>query len=565
MAYHYHSDLPLPTSSFSLPQPTVTTPPPLSSPTSSLAPSGETQVVTVHTDAKTFCKYKMPSPRRVTLPLSLPSKKGTKTADAAAAADVEAIVPNLGPGPGRDREYEQEQDNDESEGIYDGDGDKGAEGAAAAASALCDGHLPDRPSCFHTISNTHCLSSQEHVKIRLREYLQKQRQEELEEKEKEERRRQHQLQLQQQERRERALGSSWRALQKELGYGDEEDEEKEEDGDGGVVAVDEGDYDGGDDDNGDVDGDVDVVADKFALSSIGHNFDVPLFLTLAPPDKPPRTVIWGAVPSGPPPSSSPSWPSMWESRWGSSSSSSLSSSSLPFSSSSSSRPALSWGEWPCQSFAYCISVLTEWDAFAIYDLDDTAHSYSNSCRFPIPPVYECTIDGVAHMWLLVPFRPNVEGSMQLTNEQMRLAVEFYDRACNSSSRGAARRSSNTTPVSPTTSTMMDDDEYWGREGEREEDDEREPILLTCIEGNEVDILGLAVLLLARQINRDMFQVGDPSFYGRNWGEKLGRVASTMVYRTSQTIDDDPNVAQIWKGLMSWEDMDRVQDVLRMCA
>ncbi len=225
--------------------------------------------------------------------------------------------------------------------------------------------------------------------------------------------------------------------------------------------------------------------DEKAFSPIGASSGVRLSLTQTPPDAVPSTVMWAL-------------------------------------------PQPGWGQWPSHSFSYCISVLTERDARATYVVSAPS----------LPPVYECTMDGVEHLWLVVPSRPSAGGQMQLTEDQMRAAVKFCERA------------------GPATPDEEDADaDSCGSEGDDAgycvEACEEGAVLLSCAEGNEVDAVALAVLLLAHQSRG--------YDYWRVRGEQDG--PNGPAYRASRLVDDDPGVSYVWKGLLGWQDVERVQAAL----
>jgi hypothetical protein len=207
--------------------------------------------------------------------------------------------------------------------------------------------------------------------------------------------------------------------------------------------------------------------DQQAFSLIGASVGARLCLSQMPPDTHPQTVVWAC-------------------------------------------PQPAWGQWPCHTLEYCISVLTEPEARALYLFTPS----------PLPPVYECTLDGVVHLWLVVPSHLCVDGVMQLNEGQLHAAVEFYERT------GAAATACDA-------GTM----------------------LLTCTYGHEVDTVGLAVLLLGCHCydhNRGPRRGGHGAKYG----------GSGPGYRASRLIDDDPGVSYVWKGLLGWQDVERVEAVLR---
>lgn len=184
---------------------------------------------------------------------------------------------------------------------------------------------------------------------------------------------------------------------------------------------------------------------------------------------------------------------------------------------------VAWGQWPCHSFTHCITVLTERNARAMYELDDE----------PLPPVYACAFDGVAHLWLVVPPRSRGADAQErpvLSDEQMRAAVVFADGA----------------------SAEAEDKE--GAAG---------PMLLACVERNEVDVAALAVLLLARR-SRPAGQGRAPCQAQRQRGERAG-AACAPTYQAARLLDDDPGVSLVWKGLVGWQDVERLQAVLWTCG
>ena|SRR6266478_1631681 len=235
-------------------------------------------------------------------------------------------------------------------------------------------------------------------------------------------------------------------------------------------------------------------------------------------------------------------------------------------------PESTWGRWPCHSFSYCISVMTERDANTVYVVD-TSESGAEQL---LPPVYECTVDGVVHLWLIVPNRPSADGMVQLSEEQMRAAVEFYDRSNLSSlSLGshAATILKRDKVVDPYESIREDDDDaghlpYYP--DARDTGTGAGTILLSCADGNEVDAVALAVLLLTLHHSRFDSDSNSPS---RGCHEHRGRHAAAArtlgtdgvgpytAYQASQFIDDDPRVSHIWKGLLEWQDVERVQAAL----
>lgn len=213
-----------------------------------------------------------------------------------------------------------------------------------------------------------------------------------------------------------------------------------------------------------------------------------LFLAHMPPDAPPPTVVWASQGQG-----------------------------------------VAWGQWPCHSFTHCITVLTERSARALYDIaldDDDA---------PLPPVNACALDGVAHLWIIVPPRHAgaARGRSVLSDEQMRAAVEFADAAAGGDSPGQ--------------------------------------MLLACAEGSEVDVAALAVLLLARAggSTRPAASAGHDAFPDRRGrsqrrGEQRALEGCAQTYQAARLLDDDVGVSLVWKGLLGWQDVERVQAVLWTC-
>jgi len=241
-------------------------------------------------------------------------------------------------------------------------------------------------------------------------------------------------------------------------------------------------------------------------------------------------------------------------------------------------PKPAWGQWPCLSFPYCISVLTERDANAVYVMNASGCESESDSESPLPPVYECTLDGVVHLWLIVPSRPSEDGMVQLSEEQMRAAVEFYDRSslCLNSGSTAANEKAAMDPYDCRREEGEDDAGYHA--------DARDAgagaVLLSCADGNEVDAVALAVLLLARHHHHHRSRSHSHSHHPRGY-ERLRRlhaargcghgahachaVGSYTAYQASRLIDDDPRVSHIWKGLLEWQDVERVQAALLSCV
>jgi hypothetical protein len=240
-------------------------------------------------------------------------------------------------------------------------------------------------------------------------------------------------------------------------------------------------------------------------------------------------------------------------------------------------PEPTWGQWPCHSFSHCISVMTERDANTAY-VADTPESEAEA-EEPVPPIYECTSDGVIHLWLVVPIRPSADGMIQLSEEQMRAAVDFYDRSRLSSlslGAGTVTTVKKEKAVDPYDSNRDDDDDNAGYHHYYA--DARKAgagaVLLSCADGNEVDAVALAVLLLTRHHSRfdsdsDSRSRGYPDRRYRHAAAARGLgprdVGSYTAYQASQVIDDDPRVSHVWKGLLEWPDVGRVQAALVSCA
>lgn len=184
---------------------------------------------------------------------------------------------------------------------------------------------------------------------------------------------------------------------------------------------------------------------------------------------------------------------------------------------------VTWGQWPCHTFTHCVTVLTERNARALYELDDS----------PLPPVWECSFDGAVHLWLVIPPRGRSADAHErtiLSDAQMRSALEFVNAAA---------------------AEMQDDEEGVG------------PILLACAEGNEVDVAALAVLLLARRSRPAVHERVPAPAADRRCRQRSERAFAGCepTYQAARLLDDDPGVSLVWKGLLGWQDVERLQAVL----
>ena len=182
---------------------------------------------------------------------------------------------------------------------------------------------------------------------------------------------------------------------------------------------------------------------------------------------------------------------------------------------------VTWGQWPCHTFTHCVTVLTERHARTLYELDEE----------PLPPVVDCALDGVAHLWLVVPPRGRSAETRELqrsilSDEQMCAAVEFAEGAAGVEMRDG-------------------------------------PILLACSERNEVDVAALAVLLLARRRARSSEPAPFPDRRFRQRG-KRAQAGCEPTYQAARLLDDDPGVSLVWKGLLGWQEVERLQAVLWNC-
>ena len=239
-------------------------------------------------------------------------------------------------------------------------------------------------------------------------------------------------------------------------------------------------------------------------------------------------------------------------------------------------PEPTWGQWSCLSFSYCISVMTEHDAKAVYAMDSSGSESESEVLFdpesPLPPVYECTQDGVMHLWLIVPNRPSVDGMMQLSEEQMRAAVKFYDLSSLSNGSSAATTTiatKNKATVDPYDCKLKDDDGAGGHHYYADAPGTGAgAVLLSCSDGNEVDTVALAVLLLTRHHSRTHTRNAARGLRAHAPSAEAGHCVGSELYttyRASRLIDDDPRVSHVWKGLLEWQDVERVQEALLSCV
>ena len=238
-------------------------------------------------------------------------------------------------------------------------------------------------------------------------------------------------------------------------------------------------------------------------------------------------------------------------------------------------PEPAWGQWPCHSFSYCISIMTERDAHAVYEVD-TPESEAEA-EEPMPPICERMSDGVVHLWLIVPDRPSADGMVQLSEDQMQAAVEFYDRSSPSrlslsagggdAAMTAKKKDKVVDPYDSNRDDADDNAKYYTDVHEASAG----AVLLSCAGGNEVDAVALAVLLLTRHHSRF-----DSDSHSRDSHDRWYRnvtapqleahdVGPYTAYQASQVVDDDPQVSHVWKGLLTRPDVERVQAALVSCA
>jgi hypothetical protein len=242
-------------------------------------------------------------------------------------------------------------------------------------------------------------------------------------------------------------------------------------------------------------------------------------------------------------------------------------------------PKPTWGQWTCLSFSYCISIMTERDADTLYAVDTSEPESEPKPKSPLLPVNECTMDGVIHLGLVVPNRPSVDGMVQLSEEQMRAAVEFYDRSSLSSgpSVTATATATRTKDIAVDPYDCKWEDENGDAGYHLYYADARNAgagaVLLSCADGNEVDAVALAVLLLARHHSRshshpqglrDAARGLGAHAFAADAGQGIWSESYT-AYQASKLIDDDPQVSHVWKGLLEWQDVERVQAALLSCV
>jgi hypothetical protein len=151
------------------------------------------------------------------------------------------------------------------------------------------------------------------------------------------------------------------------------------------------------------------------------------------------------------------------------------------------------------------------------------------------------MDCVEYLWLIVPQRPSTGGKMQLTEEQMKAAVKFYERAGATDEEKAEKNG-----VTDCCGLKGDG------AGRCAENNEEGAVLLSCADGNEVDAVALAVLLLVNQSRGYDCQCVLDGHYGGPSG---------AAYGASRLIEEDPGVSYVWKGLLGWQDVERLQAAL----
>ena len=218
---------------------------------------------------------------------------------------------------------------------------------------------------------------------------------------------------------------------------------------------------------------------------------------------------------------------------------------------------LAWGHWPCYTFSHCISVLTEGDAHAAYEFESSPGDSDSEDESPLPPVYECLIDGVEHLWLIVPRRSaqKVNGLMQLSEEQMCAAMAFYRRRTAAGAGNAGSTDANVDDVEADPNGQKGDSA-----GFHADPGVAAPVLVSCTYGNEVDAVAVAVLLLAQHVKiRRRHRRRHASGYRSARG---GQSINSQAYCASRFVETDQGVSYVWKGLLEWQDVERVQTVLR---
>ncbi|KAI0061889.1 hypothetical protein BV25DRAFT_1838735 [Artomyces pyxidatus] len=150
---------------------------------------------------------------------------------------------------------------------------------------------------------------------------------------------------------------------------------------------------------------------------------------------------------------------------------------------------------------------TQWGQWAALEFSHvvgiaTVEEARTIYEFPDPfkPVRESTLDNVERMTLTVPMAPDTSTpglDTRLTLYQLATAGEFLHHAL-------------------------------------EKHDAC--VLVSCAEGSEVDAMALVVCFLASYCSESAWQV-------------------------SRRLDEDPNVRDVWKGVLSWQDVEYVQMTL----
>jgi hypothetical protein len=185
-----------------------------------------------------------------------------------------------------------------------------------------------------------------------------------------------------------------------------------------------------------------------------------------------------------------------------------------------------------------------------------------------------------HLWLIVPSRPSAGGIVQLSDEQMRAAVKFYDRSSLSMGSGSAATNEKAV-VDPYDRKREESQDAGNHHSYADARDAAAgagvgAVLLSCADGNEVDAVALAVLLLTRhhspshslrtysRVNERLRRLHAARGCGPG-GHACHGIGLYTAYQASKFIDDDPRVSHIWKGILDWQDVERVQAALLSCT